>query len=273
MEPVSKHGLPLLVSPALQEHTQIVHAFTTRLGGVSRGSFATLNLGTHAADDPSCVSENRSRLAAALGVDMWALVVPRQVHGAVTAAIGRASCAPVQADALVSDVPGRVLCVGTADCVSILVYDPVRIAVAAVHAGWRGTAQQIAREALGQMGVLYDTRPRDCWAALGPAIGPCCYEVGEEVALALPSEAVEPLSGGKYRADLAGANVDQLVAAGVPPDHIDRCDWCTGCRADLFFSHRRDAGTTGRMMATIGIRSGDGPPPPPEREQKRWRSC
>ena len=190
----------------------------------------------------------------------------------------------VAGDALLTRIPGLLLAVRTADCLPILLADTRHRAVAAVHAGWRGTLARISEKALGRMKMEFDTRPEDVVAALGPAIGGCCYEVGPDVVQAYaakfpsarawfegpferlaanddpapfpwlsmtpPGHEVPPL---RARLDLRAANRWQLTEAGVPPAQIVTSELCTACRTDLFFSHRRERGRTGRLLAVIGI--------------------
>ena len=190
-----------------------------------------------------------------------------------------------QGDAAITRVQGVLLAIQTADCVAVLLVDPQQRVVAAVHAGWRGTLRRIVAKTLGQMQMAYATRPQDVLAVLGPRIGRCCYEVGPEVAQAYASQFAharewfdgpfDQLSTGqeptplkwltmappghdppppRVRLDLTAANRWQLLDAGLEPSNILSSDLCTACRTDLFFSHRRERGRTGRMMSVIGIR-------------------
>jgi YfiH family protein len=213
-------------------------AFSTRRGGVSEGDFASLNLGLLTEDEPHHVLENRLRLARALGAAPDAVVMNWQQHGTI---VRRAGPGIARADGLVTDEPGRALLVLAADCVPVAL---VRAnggapALALLHAGWRGLAGGIVQRGVEALagGVLA--------ACVGPAIGPCCYEVGPEVAGRFDSDLVR---GG--RLDLPGAAERALRAAGV--ERVERVDLCTSCRADLFFSHRRDGGRTGRQGA-VGL--------------------
>jgi hypothetical protein len=181
-----------------------------------------------------------------------------QVHGArVVRAELAATGSP--ADAVVTDRPGVLLGVVTADCVPILLHDPRARAVGAVHAGWRGTAAGIARAAVRALGEAYGSRPQDLTAVMGPAIGPCCYEVGPEVREAL--EGAQPGAGaaagrgrnGGDTLDLWRANRMILEGAGLAPERIHLLRHCTSCRADLFPSYRRDGAGCGRMLAFIGL--------------------
>jgi YfiH family protein len=167
-------------------------------------------------------------------------------------------------DALVTDTPGLALLLRFADCQPIILYDPARHAQGLVHAGWRGLAQGVARRAVETMQEAFGTNPSDLLAGLGPAIGPCCYTVGDDVAsamgYALPDwrevMALEA-SGRGWRLDLPAANAQQLAAAGVPTGQMERAGLCTACRNDEFFSHRADNGQTGRFAAVAYLPAGD----------------
>lgn len=235
----------------------MLHAFTTRGGGVSAPPFDTLNLGRGAGDDAAAVRENRARALAALGRDISDQIEASQVHGREVAVVTAAQRGrKIQgADGLTSCDPAAVLAMHSADCVPVLVADPVKRAVAAVHTGWRGTAAGATAAAIREMGEAFGSRPADLLAAIGPAIGPCCYEVGGEVVEALApwpwhGAVLRPASKGRWFLDLWEANRRQIEAAGVPPGAIAAAGLCTSCHPALFFSHRR-FGRTGRMAAFI----------------------
>ena len=250
--------LPLLVSDVLP--AAFHHGFTTRRGGVSRAPFDTLNLGGRWSDAPDAVAENRRRLRAAARAP--AICFATQVHGAgvVRADVGTAPAvvAATEADAVVAGGPGVVAGVAVADCVPVLIADARTGAAAAVHAGWRGAVAGVVTAALVRMAADLGTRPDDVRLAIGPSIGPCCFEVGPEVVAAV--EAAWPSARG------AGAIVDRqprphvdlwrlarLAAEswGVRPEAIDVAAVCTSCQRDRFFSYRRDGGKTGQMAAFI----------------------
>lgn len=227
-------------------------AFSERTGGVSAGSFAALNLSFSVGDDPAAVRENRRRLARGLALSSFALA--GLSHGARVARVGRgrsgagfedpAGVVP-GADALVASSPEVAVSVTTADCVPLVLASSAEGRVAVVHAGWRGLAKGIIA------GVLRSfERPADVLAAVGPAIGPCHYEVGEDVALAVAAAtgtgAVTRRAGGRLFLDLPATTVRQLRNAGVR--RIGVAELCTACERGRFFSHRRD-GTTGRQAA------------------------
>lgn len=264
----------------------LVHAFSTRVdgGGAAAPAF---NLGFTESDSRGAVAARRGRFAASLGSNDWPMIAMRQSHFDAIHVLGdaRSPADPPRADALLTQTPGLLLAVQTADCVPILLVDTRRRAVAAVHAGWRGTLARIAQKALGKMRMEFGTRPADVIAAMGPSIGPCCYEVGPEVAQAFAAQfdaarewfqgPFERLAFGeepnplpwltmmppghqppppRVQLDLRAANRRQLLDAGVAPSHIVVSPLCTACRTDLLFSYRREGAVTGRLMAAIGIR-------------------
>ena len=226
---------------------------TTRHGGVSSGAYATLNLGFHVGDDSEAVLENRRRAASALGADPGDFVFCDQAHGRevrVVSAEDRGRGARTlddaigQADALVTSDPGTVLVVMVADCVPIVLYDPVAHVLACVHAGWRGTVARVAEAALAAMASL-GSKPQDVVAGVGPAIAPDSYQVGEEVAGAAEQafgqhtpSLVRPDGSGRWLFDLWAANRLILGEAGVPASQIHLAAVPTGADPGLFFSDR-----------------------------------
>jgi hypothetical protein len=262
----------LIQADILGDSNRVVHAFSTRQGGVSLGPYATLNLGASVGDDPAAVEENRRRFFGGFGVESSQVVRVKQVHGdgvlTVTEDLVSRRGFPgvllderFEYDALVTNLPDLALVVSTADCLPVLIHDPVHRAVAAVHAGWRSTAKRIAARALEAMATAYGTDPKDCRVAIGPGIRGCCYEVGEEVtkamATALPTwEAhAEGTRPNHWRLDLAGVNRALLETAGIRSRRIADVELCTACRTDLFFSHRAEKARTGRMMNLILMRA------------------
>ena len=247
----------------------VIHAFSARQGGVSRGPFATLNLGQSVGDDTAAVHENRRRFFGRFDIESSRVVRVKQVHGdqvlVVDAPLTRRPGfpgilieEPARYDAMITNLPGFALVVSTADCVPILIQDPVKKVIAAVHAGWRGTAERIAAKALAALEAVYDASPLTCRVAIGPAIRQCCYEIDQPVKEALAGAVgrdvgLVPSRSGHWRADLPGINCAILHEAGVPLESIEDVGLCTACRPDLFFSHRRDHGHTGRMMNFILI--------------------
>ncbi len=245
------------------------HAFTTRLGGVSRGPYHSLNLAFHVGDSPGAVLENRRRACRAVGAGLEDLVCGQQVHGdrvhvvtEVHRGMGARSYAGgiPETDALVTGRPGLLLASFYADCVPVIILDPVRRAAGLVHAGWKGTLLRIAEAALKTMGRAFGSRPGDCLAAIAPAVGPCCYEIDRPVVDAMtergfdPARYVRPAGPGRWRLDLPGLNRDILVGAGLDLRNISVAGLCTSCSPDLFFSYRGQSGRCGRMASLIVLR-------------------
>ena len=247
----------------------VTNAVSVRFGGVSKAPYDSMNLTLHVGDDEADVIENRRRFLGLFGLDFDRLTTPEQVHGdrivrvsETEAGRGRLSYADAipATDALMTDVAGLSLMLCFADCTPILIFDPVRRAAAIAHGGWKGTVRSIAAKTVRAMTDAFGTRPEDCMAAIGPAIGPCCYEVGGEVAdefrKAFPHFADKILSeeNGTTRLDLWEANRLQLEAAGLLPARIDMANVCTSCHARTFFSYRAEGPTTGRIAALMAIK-------------------
>lgn len=234
--------------------SRLVHGFTDRTGGVSRGRFESLNLGRRWGDDPAAVEENLRRVAAAGEFAPEALRLIRQVHGA---AAWRASALVegAEGDALwarASDGP-VVVGVMTADCVPVLLADRAATAVAAIHSGWRGTVANVVGatvKALAGDGV----EPADLVAAIGPCIEVEAFEVGDEVASQFDPAYVRREPGSRPHVDLVAAVRAQLIASGVPSDSIERVGGCTHSHPERYFSYRRDGAGIGQMLAFVGFR-------------------
>ncbi len=257
--------IPLKHFENLQPFDDIIHFVTTRLGGLSSGVYASFNLGYTAGDSKSIVDKNRQLLAGALGIKSEQLITIRQSHTKqvqiVTEETAAATPESDPYDAQVTNVPGKCLTVIVADCVPILLYDPTRHVIAAVHAGWRGTVRKIVSETMKVMSETFGCNPRHILAGIGPSIGPCCYEIGQEVIDEVvgrlgsrESFLIEGEKLGKARFDLWEANRRQLVEAGVLPDHIEISRICTSCNTDKFYSYRKEKDGTGRMMAGIMLK-------------------
>lgn len=236
----------------------MAHGFSPRVGGVSRAPWAQLNLGASVGDDPAAVQENRRRVAAAFGVGLERVARLDQVHGAVVRVAG-ADTVGLDGDGWVSDDPAWLLAVSAADCLPVLMVDRRRGAVAAAHAGWRGTAAGIVRAAVDALARQYGSDPTDLQAWLGPSIQGACYQVGPEVVAAVRADPAvpdaaawpDPAGGDRWRLDVPAAVRAQLLAAGVPADAVTVSPTCTHCAADRCYSHRRDRGRTGRHWAVV----------------------
>ncbi|HVB98780.1 MAG TPA: peptidoglycan editing factor PgeF [Candidatus Dormibacteraeota bacterium] len=280
----------ILQARALAEFPWLTHGFSTRVGGASeRDGRRMLNLGFVEWDRPGRVESNRQKFFGALGAREMEPAALRQFHSSMVRILRRGAAGPggrpCRGDALLTRARGPLLTVQTADCVPILLADSRKHVVAAIHAGWRGTAARIAEKAVGDLRMNFGTRPQDLWAAIGPAIGICCYEVGPDVAQEFGSQFAcasewfegpfEPLSIGdeptpflwlqtdppghdrpkRAQLDLVAANRWQLESAGVRAQRITSCGLCTSCQNDWLFSYRREGRRTGRQMAAIGIRA------------------
>jgi YfiH family protein len=236
------------------EGSGVTHAFLTRLGGASAPPFDTLNLGHTVGDHLAAVEENHARAFAALGIRHEQVVSPYQVHGTHVRPVGLAHTGTIQpaTDGLLTTTPGVALLLRFADCVPILLLDARHRAVGLIHSGWKGTAGNIAAAAVAAFARHAGSQPGDLWAGIGPAIGPCCYEVGEEMATAIAQASLKGDDAlqhrdGKWYLDLPGLVQAQLEAAGV--NQIVRCGICTACHTEEWFSHRAENGRTGRFGA------------------------
>ncbi len=234
-----------------------VHGFPERTGGVSPGPRASLNMGVRWGDDRANVDENRRRLAAAAGYTAEQLQVMRHVHGTNVWTVGEPVGDDAEFDGLVSNQVGPVLSAFAADCVPLLFAEPVARVCGSAHAGWRGTVAGVARNVVARMSAL-GARPERIRVALGPSIGPCCFEVGSEVVVEFRA-ALGDLPGlvvpgpDKDHIDLRVALRAMLESTGVLPEHIDDTPPCTRCTPERFFSYRRDGREGGMHMGFIGL--------------------
>jgi YfiH family protein len=233
----------------------IVHGFTTRVGGASRGRYATLNLGERWGDEPDAVAENFRRVAAAASFELDRLVRVRQVHGAAVVAADEVD-ASTEADALwcgrMRADPRFVVGVLTADCVPILLCDRAASVVAAVHSGWKGTVANIAARTVETL-VAAGVAAADLLAAIGPCIEVAAFEVGEEVAQQFDARFVHRELGPKPHVDLVACVRAQLEQAGIPTNQIERVGGCTHANPELYFSYRRDGAGIGQQLSLIGL--------------------
>ncbi len=284
-----KSKLQLLHSEKLAKLPWLVHAFSTRRGGVSRvyGGNA-LNLGFTKHDSRAAVERNRMLFLKKLGVakarKTWPLITLRQIHSDLIHRVESLPEHSLVGDGLITDTPGLLLAIQAADCLPVILVDKKNRAVGVLHAGWRGTAKRIVEKGVGEMRRYFGSDPRNLVAAIGPGVQECCYHVGEEVrrkfeaqfayAAELFREVKEsdpvrekyPLLFLTARApghselpvklflDLVEANRRQLLDAGVPAKNIEASSPCTACHTDLFFSYRAEKGVTGRLMGVVGVR-------------------
>ena len=244
----------------------VEHAFCTRRGGVSTGDFSSLNAGFRVGDQEEAVMRNLARVGGAFAIPADGLVLMRQVHGGTIRVIAGdgppPACVP-ECDGLITARPGVALAVKTADCVPLFFVDPVRRVIGAAHAGWRGTALGMAGRMVDALAAGFGSHPADLLAVIGPAVGPCCYQVDQPVRGAFAAHAgaerfLSPCPGeGRWMLDLALANRLQIEARGVPGGSILCAGLCTACCPDLFFSHRGSSGCTGRQVNLLMLRGTD----------------
>jgi polyphenol oxidase len=280
----------ILTVPALSRISWQVHGFSTRKGGFSKAYGGhSLNLGFTKNDSRAAVERNRAMfqrlVGAAEGKQLWPLITLRQIHSDLIRCVSKPPREQLTGDGLITNTPGILLGIQTADCLPVVLVDTKRRAVGVFHTGWRGTLSRIVEKGVGEMRGCFGTRPGNIKAAIGPGIHGCCYQVGEEVranfesqfayAADLFREVKEsdpvrekyPLLFLTARApghgelpaniflDLVEANRRQLMDAGVSARNISSSPLCTSCHTDVLFSHRAEKGVTGRMMAVAGIRS------------------
>ena len=294
----SKTAPQVLTVEPWREFPWLLHGFSMRPGGLSTGYGApSLNLGLTQEDKRATVERNREIFLAALGATgsgagssarrgkTSPLVTLRQIHSDLIHAVSAVPQEPLVGDGVITNTPGLVLAVQTADCLPVIVVDPKKKVVGVFHAGWRGTLARIVEKGVGEMRRHFDSRPRDLLAAIGPGIHKCCFEVGEELRPKFEAqfayaselfhkfEEMDPIRE-KYpmlfltaRApghselpsqlflDLVEANRRQLLDAGLPAKHIHISPLCTSCNVDKLFSYRKEKGVTGRMMGAVGIRA------------------
>ncbi len=244
------------------------HAFGSRQGGVSEGHFSTLNLSAAVGDDEANVLQNRQLFCRALGINTQQVFGVNQVHGNNVLVIDKQLLAKwqtgklkqaISADAMVTDQPGVALTVLTADCLPIIIVDPQNRAVAMVHAGWRGTCRGVIQQTLNRLAECYGGSPDNWLIGMGPCIGDCCYEVGSEVVNIFRESYPDwhiycSYKGDKWSFDLTGANISQLLKAGVRPENICKLNMCSACHPEDFFSYRKTNGATGRMMSLVMLK-------------------
>lgn len=270
-------GVPYLSFPLLEQTGIVKHAFSTRMGGVSKGDYATMNFSFTRGDEPEAVLENYSRMAAALGVERERMVLTYQTH---TINVRRVTDADAgkgvvrdrdyrEVDGLITDEPGITLVTFFADCVPLYFVDPVHHAIGLSHSGWRGTVKRMGRVTLDAMHREFNTKPEDVIACVGPSICKDCYEVGGEVAdefktafdkkhwnkiLEGPKLDADGRTTDKYQLDLWKANELVLLEAGVRPEHLAVTNICTYCNPNLLYSHRRSAERRGNLCAFLSLK-------------------
>ena len=242
--------------------TAICHGFTSRLGGVSNGKITGLNLGFRVGDDPNSVLENYKLICHDLNLNYKSCVLAKQTHTdnirIVTeddAGKGLIKESDIQdTDGLITNIKGIPLIVFTADCVPILLFDPKKEVIAAIHSGWRGTVKEIGGKAVEMMKEHFGSEPKNIIAAIGPSLGECCFEFGKDDADCFPKEYHSKQNNDKVYIDLWAMNKDILISRGVLARNIDISNLCTVCNSDIFYSYRTHRENTGRQSAVIMLK-------------------
>lgn len=260
----------LLQFDLLKKESAIEHFTTTRTGGVSKGTFSSFNLGNFSEDDPAAIYRNRNILARMWHKDQSDFIVPHQTHGTNVMTIDhtflkRPPCEQDKllygVDALITQEKGLFLCVTTADCVPILLYDTKNHAIATIHAGWRGTVERIVEKTINEMIKNYHTLPHNIIGGIGPAISMKNYEIGENVKIEfskqkfdLSTTSCRKRTSSPIHIDLKEINRLELIRLGIPENQIEKTDLCTYENSDLFFSARRQSIHCGRMLSGIMLK-------------------
>ncbi len=256
--------LLFLKFPILERAGIVKHGFSTRLGGVSKGDCASMNISMHRGDDPRAVEKNRRRIAAAIGVSPENMVYAQQTHTTNVAVAAQADAGRSfpDTDGMITDVPGLCLVTFYADCVPLYFVDPIRRAIGLSHSGWRGTVNKMANVTVSRMREAFGSRPEEIIAVVGPSICQDCYEVGEDVILAFKEnyrrdcweELFYQKENGKYQLDLWKANEYNFLEAGIRKDLIAVTNLCTCCNPDLLFSHRVSGWKRGNLSAFLALK-------------------
>lgn len=247
-------------SSVLSQFNNLVHGFTTRKGGVSKGEYASLSMSPWRGDDIDCVHENERILCESLSLDKNMLTATKQEHTDVVEIIdkpriGYGIKTPWNkgVDACITCLKNVPLLCYSADCVPILIYASDIEAIAAVHAGWRGTQSKIVKKTAEKI-IELGANPENIYAVIGPCIHKCCYEVSDDVALQFEEKYYDDCKNGKYMLDLAEVNRDLLKDCGIADENVSVCDMCTMCNNDIFFSHRGQNGKSGTLAGIICMR-------------------
>jgi hypothetical protein len=266
---IEKDGIKLVQFKNFQKYeADLVHCFTTRIGGVSTGECKSLNLGFNRNDKKENVLENYKCLSKTLGIDYKNMVFSNQVHDNKIKEVNEIDRGKgivekndiIGYDGLITDRKNVCLVTFFADCVPVLIYDKSKKIISAVHSGWRGTVKEIAREAVQMMIEKYHSKIEDIEAAIGPSISKCCFEVGEEVFTEVRDTLLwsDPFCSknihAKWMIDLQGIIKKTLLNTGIPKENIFDAGICTKCNKDIFFSHRGDNGKTGSLAAIMMLK-------------------
>ncbi len=256
--------------PSFKNSGLVSHGFSTRLGGAGNEPYDTLNLAFHVGDSPEVVIYNRKILCQAIGAKIDDIVAAQQVHGHDIAVVdsrhaGRGAfsgeTALLETDGLITGEPGLLLATFYADCIPIFILDPVKRVIAVIHAGWKGTAARIGSQAVEKMAKTFGTDPAHCLAGIGPAIGPCCYEVDEPVIRIWKKEfswwqdVLLDNKTDRAKLDLWASNQKIMIEAGIKADNVEVAHICSCCNQQMLFSYRGCQGVTGRMGAFLMLKS------------------
>ena len=257
-------GVPYLSYPVLENLGIVNHGFSTRLGGVSKGNCASMNISTTRGDDPAAIKENARRIAQAIGVEPESMVYTHQTHTVNVAVVreGDQGKRFMETDGMVTNVPGICLVTFYADCVPLYFVDPVKKAIGLSHSGWRGTVHRMGKATVEKMQETYGSDPADIIAAIGPSICQDCYEVSEDVIGEFRKEFEEEVlpelfyekGKGKYQLNLWRANEEVLLDAGVLKEHIAVTNLCTHCNPEILFSHRTTGNKRGNLSAFLALK-------------------
>ncbi len=244
----------------LSNHQNIIHFSTTRIGGQSVGKLESLNLGYTVNDNPIIVSSHLEKLANTFGFEQTQMVSPKQTHSRNIGIVKSTNDIFNNTDALITNIPNICIFIRTADCVPILLFDPIQKAAAAIHSGWKSTIQEISKYTIDLMNKEYDTNPADIIAGIGPSIGPAVYEVGHEVIEKFETKfgkdhILTPIKNSdKGLLNLWEVNKQILLDSGIPKKNIEVAEICTYSNPKLFYSARRDGVKTGRLASGIMLK-------------------
>lgn len=258
------NGVPFLSYPILENTGIVNHGFSTRLGGVSTGHCATMNISTTRGDDPAAVEENKKRIAVAIGVEVDSMTFTHQTHTTNVAVVREEDKGTrfMETDGMITNVPGICLVTFYADCVPLYFVDPVKKVIGMSHSGWRGTVGKMGKVTVEKMEETFGSNPADIIAAIGPSICQDCYEVSEDVIIEFKKSFVENLwdglfyqkENGKYQLNLWKANEAVFLEAGIRKENIAVTNVCTHCNPDILFSHRTSGFNRGNLSAFLALK-------------------
>lgn len=258
------NGVPYLSYPILEKTGIVNHGFSTRLGGVSTGHCATMNISTTRGDDPDAIIENKKRIASAIGVEVDSMTFTHQTHTTNVAIVREEDKGSrfMETDGMITNVPGICLVTFYADCVPLYFVDPVKKAIGMSHSGWRGTVGKMGKVTVEKMVETYGCDPKDMIAAIGPSICQDCYEVSEDVIEEFKNNFKENLwndifyqkENGKYQLNLWRANEEVFLESGIKKENIAVTNVCTHCNPDILFSHRTSGFNRGNLSAFLALK-------------------